>query len=123
MNRKKNESTFDLFADLHWKEVISMPMPIQRGPFLFCPKSGKPVGCTGRWMKWLFPVIGFVALIWHLFRVLPKPDRAAYPCQRVAGPLAWGFVAYIASLPVAIWHSQSPHKFLAGALSDRLPCF
>ncbi|HWB59767.1 MAG TPA: DUF362 domain-containing protein, partial [Chthoniobacteraceae bacterium] len=79
-----------------------MPAPIQKGPFLFCPKSGRLIGCKSRWMLLFFPVVGFFALLWHLVRVLPKPDRALYPCQRVAGPLAWGFIAYIASLPVSI---------------------
>ena len=75
---------------------------LQKGPFIFCPKSGRLVGCTSRWMKWLFPIIGCAALLWHLLRVISKPSRAAYPCQQVAGPLGWGFIAYIASLPVSI---------------------
>lgn len=79
-----------------------MPAPIQKGPFLFCPKSGKFIGCTSRWMWLLFPLVGFFALVWHLVRVLPKPDRTTYPCQQVAGPLAWGFLAYIASLPISV---------------------
>ena len=83
-------------------DYYHMPAPIEKGPFTFCPKSGKLIGCKSRWMLLLFPVVGFVALLWHLFRVLPKPDRITYPCQRVATPLAWGFVAYIASLPVSV---------------------
>lgn len=84
------------------KENKFMPAPIQKGPFLFCPKSGKLIGCKSRWMFLLFPVIGFFALLWHLIRVVPKPDRSAYPCQQVAAPLAWGFIAYIASFPVSL---------------------
>lgn len=41
------------------------------------------------------PLVGFVALMWFVVRVLPKPSRAAYPCQRVAAPLASGFVAWV----------------------------
>ena len=44
---------------------------------------------------WLLLLSGFLALIWFLIRVIPKPSRAFYPCQRVAGPLASGFVAWI----------------------------
>ena len=52
----------------------------------------------GRWLIWLFPFTGFVALIWFLVRVLPKPSRATYPCQRVAFPLASGFIIWILGL-------------------------
>jgi len=47
---------------------------------------------------WIFPIAGLVSLIWFLIRVLPKPSRATYPCQRVAFPLASGFVAWILGL-------------------------
>jgi len=30
------------------------------------------------------PLIGLLALLWFLLRVIPKPSRAAYPCQRAA---------------------------------------
>lgn len=45
---------------------------------------------------------GLVALVWHLVRVLPKPSRATYPCQRVAAPLAWGFVGSLFGLSAAV---------------------
>jgi hypothetical protein len=51
-----------------------------------------------RWLKWLFPVTGLLALIWFLVRVIPKPTRATYPCQRVAAPLASGFVIWLIGL-------------------------
>jgi len=44
---------------------------------------------------WFFPIGGLLALIWFLLRVIPKPSRAAYPCQRVAFPLASGFVVWL----------------------------
>jgi hypothetical protein len=49
-----------------------------------------------RWIKWIFPIGGFLALLWFLFRVIPKPSRATYPCQRVAFPLASGFAIWLA---------------------------
>ena len=42
--------------------------------------------------------MGFVALIWFLIRVIPKPSRASYPCQRAAFPLASAFVLWLCSL-------------------------
>ena len=47
---------------------------------------------------WIFPVAGLLSLIWFLIRVVPKPSRAVYPCQRVAFPLASGFVAWLLGL-------------------------
>ena len=62
-----------------------------------CPKHGKSQSANGkyRWVKWIFPFAGLVSLIWFLIRVIPKPSRALYPCQRVAFPLASGFVAML----------------------------
>ena len=43
-------------------------------------------------------ITGFFALIWFMIRVIPKPSRAAYPCQRAAFPLASAFVLWISGL-------------------------
>jgi hypothetical protein len=48
--------------------------------------------------KLFFPIIGIAASIWFIIRVIPKPSRAAYPCMRVAYPLASGFVVYLLGL-------------------------
>ena len=48
-----------------------------------------------RLLWWLIPVTGLLSLIWFLVRVIPKPSRAMYPCQRVAFPMASGFVAWL----------------------------
>jgi len=48
--------------------------------------------------KLYFSLIGLGALIWFLIRVIPKPSRATYPCQRAAFPIASAFVIYIISL-------------------------
>ena len=50
------------------------------------------------WLIWLLPIVGLISLIWFLIRVLPKPSRATYPCQRLAAPLASGFVVWIVGL-------------------------
>jgi hypothetical protein len=46
----------------------------------------------------LFYITGFCGLCWFLIRVIPKPSRAAYPCQRAAFPLASGFILHLAGL-------------------------
>ena len=47
------------------------------------------------WFTWIFPIGGLLALLWFLIRVIPKPSRAIYPCQRAAFPLASGFVIWL----------------------------
>jgi uncharacterized protein (DUF362 family) len=39
--------------------------------------------------------MGMCALMWFLIRVIPKPSRASYPCQRAAFPVATGFVIWL----------------------------
>jgi hypothetical protein len=64
----------------------------------FCAKTDEPAAheSKGCWYSWIFPVSGFLAFVWFLLRVIPKPSRAAYPCQRAAFPLASGFVIWLA---------------------------
>ena len=42
-----------------------------------------------------------MSLLWFLIRVLPKPSRATYPCQRAAFPLASGFVVWLTAVVVS----------------------
>ena len=42
-----------------------------------------------------FIILGIAALVWFLIRVVPKPSRAAYPCQRAAFPIASAFVLWL----------------------------
>jgi len=46
----------------------------------------------------LFLLMGITSTIWFLFRVIPKPSRASYPCMQVAAPIMSGFVVYLLSL-------------------------
>jgi hypothetical protein len=59
-----------------------------------CPKTGKFRGIKplNGFAHLLFPVIGFLALLWILFRVISKPSRINYPCVRAAMPFAAGFI-------------------------------
>lgn len=49
-----------------------------------------------------FPVLGLASLIWFLIRVIPKPGRAAYPCMKVAFPIASGFVTWLLGVAVSV---------------------
>jgi len=77
--------------------------PFERGvrsAWRACGRTRRVAGLSikKRWAKWLFSVTGLLALIWYLVRVVPKPSRAAYPCQRVAAPIAFGGILYWLSL-------------------------
>ena len=66
-----------------------------------CSRHGKCVVRRSpgwRRSRWLWPFIGLASLVWFLLRVIPKPSRAGYPCQRVAFPLASSFVAWVLGL-------------------------
>jgi hypothetical protein len=75
--------------------------PSHRDPL---PKELPASPPTPLWRRHVrhFPAVGFLALVWFLVRVLPKPSRAAYPCQRVAAPLAGGFLAWLAGIAGAV---------------------
>jgi hypothetical protein len=65
-----------------------------------CPRTGRvfPTSRKRHWFAWGFSVMGLCSLVWFLFRVIPKPSRAAYPCQRAAFPLASSFVVWLMAL-------------------------
>jgi hypothetical protein len=64
------------------------------------------------WLIWLLPAAGLISLIWFLIRVVPKPSRAMYPCQRLAAPLAVGFVVWIAGLLGSTWAYRKARRLL-----------
>jgi len=80
------------------------------------PEIGKHYRCNRkhRWLMWIFPIAGLVSLIWFLVRVIPKPSRATYPCQRVAFPLAWGFVAWLVGLGASTMAFRKAKLHFAG---------
>lgn len=61
---------------------------------------------------WVFPILGLFSLIWFLIRVIPKPSRATYPCQRFAAPFAGGFVVWIAGLIGSALAYRKAKRFL-----------
>jgi hypothetical protein len=79
-----------------------------------CPRTGRciPQRREHGWLYCVFPLLGLVSLLWFLVRVLPKPSRAAYPCQRLAAPLAGGFVIWVAGL-LASWAAYRRARSLA----------
>ncbi len=76
---------------------MQMLLGRKKDPSSVSPKTGKYFERNRKHLRlmWLFSITGLGALIWFLIRVIPKPSRATYPCQRVAFPIASSFVAYI----------------------------
>ena len=68
-----------------------------------CPKTGRCVrpGRKRRLASWKLPLVGLVSLLWFLVRVIPKPSRVVYPCQRADFPLASGFVVWLTGAVVS----------------------
>jgi len=60
-------------------------------------KKAPPRPGYRRFLLWHL-VVGFFSLLWFVLRVGTKPSRIQYPCQRVAAPLASGFVLYVLGL-------------------------
>jgi len=63
----------------------------------------------------MYPIFGLAALLWFLIRVVPKPSRAAYPCQRVAAPLAGGFLSWLIGIVASITFFRKARHSLTGS--------
>ena len=74
------------------KEILD---PLQKSSLQKAGKRHLPL-----WL--LFPVLGIASLLWFLVRVVPKPSRAAYPCMRVAAPIASTFVVWLFGLGTSL---------------------
>ncbi len=68
--------------------------------FTVCPRTDKITGLekVNRKTLWLWIIFGLASVIWVLIRVVPKPSRATYPCQKVAQPMAAGFIVWLLGL-------------------------
>jgi hypothetical protein len=69
-----------------------------------CPKTGRirKITLPGGFYKLLFPIVGLVALLWIIIRVVPKPSRATYPCVKAATPIASGFLLWLLGLAASV---------------------
>ena len=64
-----------------------------------------------------FILLGVVSIIWFLIRVIPKPQRATYPCMRATAPIASSFIIYLLGISGSI---VSFKKFIGFVKSARL---
>jgi len=83
------------------KDSFKQRLALSVGQFVTrCPKTGRIVGIRrdSKMSRLFFPAIGLAAVVWFLVRVVPKPSRAIYPCQRVAAGIGGSFLAYAVGL-------------------------
>jgi MYXO-CTERM domain-containing protein len=59
-----------------------------------CPKTGQRIP-THPARALTIVAAGLGAILWFLLRVVPKPSRVAYPCQRVAATTAAAFIVWV----------------------------
>jgi hypothetical protein len=62
--------------------------------------------------KLLFPFIGFLSLVWFLIRVIPKPNRATYPCMKAAAPFVSCFIVYLGGIVASLFAYKKAKKHL-----------
>jgi hypothetical protein len=84
---------------------------IRKSLVVQCPGTGRIVRLK-KIGYLLFPLTGLIALAWYCLRVLPKPSRAAYPCQRIAAPVASTFLAWIVGVGCSIVFFKKARKFI-----------
>lgn len=61
-------------------------------------KSWFPAGLADNSRRTRALVLGIIALAWFLVRVIPKPQRASYPCMKAAYPLMSGIVIWLSGI-------------------------
>ncbi len=66
-----------------------------------------------RLQKLILLLIGLGALSWFLIRVIPKPTRASYPCQRAAFPIASAFVIWFSGVVASLFGIKYLGKLFA----------
>lgn len=73
--------------------------------FIVCPNTGKIKGVKfeNKWYYYLgFPILGILATLWILIRVIPKPSRLRYPCMKVAIPISSSFFVFLGGLITSV---------------------
>ncbi|MHC4944571.1 MAG: DUF362 domain-containing protein, partial [Planctomycetota bacterium] len=68
--------------------------------------------CKQDLLAWTFSLFGLASLVWFLVRVIPKPSRAAYPCMRVAAPMASSFVIMLIGICSSVFALRKARRKL-----------
>lgn len=60
--------------------------------------------------KIIFICLGISSTLWFLIRVIPKPQRATYPCMKAAAPFMSAFVIYLLTLSGSLFAFKKAGK-------------
>jgi hypothetical protein len=84
--------------------------------FVRCPTTGKIRGINkGEWPQWAFIFSGIAALAWFCIRVVPKPSRITYPCQKATASFLAGYLVYALSLFGSVVAYRKARRFFRSA--------
>ncbi len=61
--------------------------------------------------KILILLVGILSTLWFLFRVIPKPSRASYPCVRAAAPFMTTFIVWISGMMASLVVFKKARRF------------
>jgi hypothetical protein len=62
--------------------------------------------------KMVFILTGIASTIWFILRVVPKPQRATYPCMRAAAPIMSSFIIWaLAVLGISAGYKKAKSNF------------
>ena len=67
-----------------------------------------------------FHIGGIICFLWFLIRVLPAPHRSQYPCQQVAIPIAFGYIAFWTAMISGLFYWMQKVKTKTAALTPIL---
>jgi hypothetical protein len=62
-----------------------------------------------------FFVLGIASTVWFLIRVIPKPQRATYPCMQAAAPIMSAFITYLIGVTGAFFAFRKSRDLFAKA--------
>jgi hypothetical protein len=63
--------------------------------------------------RMVFVFTGILSAIWFMIRVIPKPQRAAYPCMRIAAPWASAFFVYLVSITGSVFSFKKSRLYFS----------
>ncbi len=76
---------------------------------LFFKKLKRFIGST-KLSRITFIILGISSTVWFLIRIIPKPQRAAYPCMRAAAPVMSAFIIYLLTLSGSVLALRNAKK-------------
>jgi len=66
-------------------------------------------------LKLVYVITSLLVTVWFLFRVIPKPSRATYPCMQVAAPVMSSFVIWLISISGSAFAFKAARQKIAEA--------